>query len=90
MAVTAWINGSVCGQGQTSQVEGQIVYSVNVFADGSGATSGCGAAGRVVTFDVGTQPMTSFTVWDNNQVWDVPLFVGPRVFLPMMVKQFGP
>ena len=73
MVVTAWINGKMCGQGTTLQNGGDIVYSVNVFADGPGGASGCGMPGRYITFAVNGQSMLPRVEWNNDQVWNVPL-----------------
>jgi len=84
--VTAWINGKLCGQGRTLQVDDQVVYTINVFADGPGGAAGCGALGQIVKFQVGSQIVTSTAVWDNNRLWEVPLVVGHRLYLPLILK----
>ncbi len=73
MLVTAWIDGNLCGQSETLEVSGQIVYTINVLAEGPGGAAGCGALGRVVTFQVGFQVMVSTAKWDNSRVWERPL-----------------
>jgi hypothetical protein len=73
MVVAAWVDGNACGQGETLEVGGEVVYSVNVFADGSRQAAGCGAPGRVVTFEVSSQVMVSTAVWDNDRLWEVAL-----------------
>lgn len=83
MPVTAWIDGKLCGQGKTQQVNGVIVYSINVLADGPGGAQGCGALGRVVSFKVGMQLMWAGHQWNNDQVWSLPLKREYRVYLPL-------
>ena len=73
MSVTAWIDGNLCGQSETLEVSGQIVYTINVLPEGPGGAVGCGAPGRVVSFQVGSQVMVSTVRWDNSQVWERPL-----------------
>ena len=87
MAVTAWVNGKQCGQGQTLRVNGQVMYTLNVFADGPGGAAGCGDAGRQVTFIVNSQLMSPTVGWDNNQVWQVNLLSVYRVYLPLVLRK---
>ncbi len=84
--VTAWINGLLCGRGQTLQAGQAIVYSVNVFADGPGGSTGCGARGRFVTFQINGQAVSAAHEWDNSRLWEVPLGVSYKVYLPMTRK----
>ena len=51
MKVFAWTGGVKCGQAKTQLVDGQVVYSINVSADGS-VTPGCGREGGVVHFQI--------------------------------------
>ncbi len=83
--VTAWVSGVQCGQGQTLEVNGQIVYVVKVFADEAG-WSGCGAVERMVMFRVNGQPMSPAAPWDNRQVWETDLSTQNRIFLPLISK----
>lgn len=83
MVVQAYINGVPCGQGQTLNVDGQVVYSVNVLADVAGASS-CGANGRVVMFRVNGVLMSAAAPWDNNRVWAVDLAPAKQVYLPLI------
>jgi hypothetical protein len=86
MPVTAWINGRPCGQGKTLQVNGEIVYTLNVFADGPGGAAGCGVPGRAVMFKVGDRSMSPVVAWDNNQLREVSLSGVHRVYLPVILK----
>ena len=36
MAMTVWIDDPLCGGSETTEVQGQVVYSINVFAEGTG------------------------------------------------------
>jgi subtilisin-like proprotein convertase family protein len=84
--VTAWVGGHLCGQGQTTQADDQVVYSIHVLADGPGGATGCGALGEVTMFRVGSQVMAPAAVWDDRQLWELPLQPGWRVFLPLVLR----
>lgn len=73
MSVMAYVNSTICGQGQTQNVGGQIVYHVNVFAAGNENGGNCGVLGRTVTFQVGARVMTTTAAWDDRRVWNVIL-----------------
>ena len=85
MTVTAWINGHLCGQGQTFEANGQVVYTVNVFAEIPGDNSGCGVPGRKVRFKVESYDMIPEAMWDNNRLWRVPL-ASYRLYLPLVIR----
>ena len=92
MEVTAWIDGHLCGQAQTVAVGGQVVYAINVLAEGDGegdrgTAVGCGAPGREVTFQVDSQSMASRAAWDISQLWEVTLQPRWGVYLPFIIKQ---
>jgi hypothetical protein len=83
--VTAWVGVNLCGRGKTLEVDSQIVYAINVLAE-EGGSSGCGAPGRMVTFQVGPQ-MTSPTVaWNDNRLWEVALRPAWRTYLPLVLR----
>ncbi len=86
MEVMAWIDGSLCGQSNTLDVNGQIVYSINVFADGPGNASGCGAPGKQIKFQVGGLDMAPPAAWSNDQLWELALRPANRVYLPLVLK----
>jgi subtilisin-like proprotein convertase family protein len=71
--VTAWINGVPCGQGATKLINNQIVYTLNIQPDAPGGKLGCGAAGRSVTFKIGSQAMSTTVGWDIDRVRNLPL-----------------
>jgi hypothetical protein len=87
MTVSAWVDGHFCGRGQTLEVNGEIVYSIDVWAEGPADNSGCGAQGRTVTFQVGDQVMLPSATWDNSRLWKLDLVSGYRVYLPLVIKQ---
>jgi hypothetical protein len=88
MAVQAYVGDHVCGQGETQAYGGEIVYVVNVSADGPGGAAGCGKPGDEVTFYVDEQTMTPTAVWDNNLVWEVDLAADTEreVYLPLVMR----
>jgi hypothetical protein len=88
MPVTAWVGGHRCGRSQTLEAEGQVAYSVNVFANGPGDSAGCGASGQTVTFRVGSRVMAPTAVWDNSRLWEVPLRIALQMYLPLIVKEY--
>ena len=92
MTVTAWIDGHLCGRAETMAVGGQVVYAVNVLAEGDGeddrgTAAGCGAPGREVTFVVGSRLMVPRIAWDISRLWEVTLQPGWPVYLPLIVRQ---
>jgi hypothetical protein len=72
MTVLAYVRDAVCGRGRTLELNGQVVYAINVSADGPGAAN-CGVPGRKVTFQVDSRVMKPTTTWDNNQVSELQL-----------------
>ena len=82
LPVTAWIAHTLCGQGQTRMVDGQIVYAVDVWSEQQKA--GCGAAGRIVSFRVGSQPMATTAGWHNKQVHPLSLSSTHRLYMPLV------
>ncbi len=71
MAVTALINGSVCGTGVTQDLGGGIGYVLYV---ASGAMqAGCGAEGSIVSFAVDGTAMAAAANWGNTRAINTPL-----------------
>ena len=89
MEVLAWTNGKKCGQGMTQLIDGQVVYSVNVSADGP-LTPGCGKVGGVVHFQVGEYKMVSTAYWDTDRVWYVDLSTRAWLYFPLMWRYTSP
>lgn len=91
LPVTAWVNGNVCGRGVTLNWQGQVVYTLDVFAEALDGSNSCGRLGQTVTFRVGEQAMAQSVVWDNRRVWNVPLSTeansGWTVYLPLVLRQ---
>jgi len=72
--VTAFVDGQVCGRGTTQIVGGQVVYRIDVAADGS-AAPGCGAPGKTVTFAIAGHPTAPPTRWENDRAQGLALAV---------------
>jgi hypothetical protein len=70
MPITASINGEVCGQSTVDELNGQLIYKIQVAADTS---NGCGVDDATITFKVGNWVMTHNHSWDNSQAWYHPL-----------------
>ncbi len=73
MTVSAYVDGALCGRGETLSVGGDIVYSVNVGYTPVGGM--CGVSGQVVTFQVESVMMSATAEWNNHDVWQVPLYL---------------
>jgi len=82
LVVTAKVNGQLCGQGQTFNVSGQIMYRVIVLADSD--LPGCGTEGRTVALQVAGQGITTMVIWSNTQVGYAPLKASAQLFLPLV------
>ena len=70
------------------EVGGQVVYAINVLAE-EGGLPGCGAAGRLVRFQVGPQIANPVAAWDDSRLWEVPLSRSTSQFwmyLPLVLK----
>ena len=85
MKIFAWTGGVKCGQGKTQLVDGQVVYSINVSADGS-VTPGCGREGGVVHFQIEDYKMVAAVPWNTDQVWYVPLSTRAWTYIPIMFR----
>jgi FG-GAP-like repeat/FG-GAP repeat len=89
MPVVAYVNGKPCGRGQTRQIDGQIVYVVDVWADGPGEAAGCGVLGAPVTFEIGSRVMSTTAAWDNTHVREVALdarVTQNSIYLPLVTR----
>jgi hypothetical protein len=84
--VTAWVNGTACGQGATREVGGEIMYVVDVLA-ASPADATCGLAGAPVVFEIGANTSAVEGVWDNTRVSRLDLVFGlQRIYLPTVQR----
>lgn len=83
MEVIAWTNGVKCGDAVTQLIGGQVVYSINVSADGP-VTPKCGKQGDLVYFQVGGHKMTVTTHWNTDRVWYLPLDAQIKLYFPLM------
>lgn len=86
MPVVARVGDVVCGQGETQELDGHIIYTLAVSADEAGHAPGCGAAGRLVTFQVGDQTMATMDAWNNTTVQELTLQSELWVYLPMLQR----
>jgi len=90
-SVTAYVDGQPCGQGRTLNVNGDIVYTLNVGY--TPAVGLCGAPGELVTFQVGAIMMDTTTLWNNDQVWRLDLAAAAPppphypIYLPLTMKE---
>jgi len=82
LGVTAWVEGRLCGQGRTLALARQVVYVVDVNAQGQEGY--CGALGSRVTFEIDGIPMNLAALWDNNRLWELNLFDSQRLYLPVI------
>ena len=86
MNVTATVDGKFCGQGETLNYEGEVVYVISIFADSTGQYSGCGSRNKQVKFQVGSQPMFTTGRWDNNQLQELQLARNQSIYLPIILR----
>lgn len=76
MTVAAKVDTAWCGWGKTSLVDEEVVYVIDVLADGLDAP-GCGAAGRQVKFWVGGLPTQPSATWSEGLVTQLALGYDP-------------
>ena len=72
--ITAWIGTTLCGEDTTLTFEGEVVYSIDVMADGLGGRPNCGATGRSITFYIGEQVMLPVVAWEGSGVHALDLY----------------
>lgn len=70
MAVTATIDGQLCGESTVKSWQGTLSYSLSVVS--SFEKAGCGDLGRNVVIAVGGQMYAAPQTWDNRRIWLVP------------------
>jgi subtilisin-like proprotein convertase family protein len=83
MPVGAWVNGVLCGLGQTLDVQGQLMYTINVSANGP-SKPGCGTLGQPVIFRIGSFAVATTAAWDNHRPMRLDLPALTQVFLPIV------
>jgi hypothetical protein len=76
MAVTAWINGTRCGETQTILDANEVVYQVTVVDAVSSGRPGCGTDGQTVSFKVDHFQMQPTAIWQSGLVQALPLTLG--------------
>jgi hypothetical protein len=87
MTVTAWVAGTLCGQGVLTDIAGyDVAYVVDVMAEDWDEYAGCGAPGREVTFRVDGYDMAPSVIWSNDRLWELTLTPVSRVYLPLIIK----
>jgi hypothetical protein len=88
MTVSALVNGYDCGQAQTRDIGGQVVYVLSVLADDQ--VDGCGDPGQTVSFLVNTQPMAPTVLWNNGRLRELPLspvqVFDYTIYLPIILR----
>jgi hypothetical protein len=70
------------------EADGRVVYAIKVLAE-EGGLAGCGAAGREVTFQVGSVMMHQTVAWDDRRLWEVSLSETAMpfdVYLPAVLR----
>jgi hypothetical protein len=81
--VLAHVEGMVCGTAETfagSATGNQVVFVVDV-----PATTGCGAPGRSVTFEVGGETLPVSLFWENSRPRDLA-GAESRLYLPLVAR----
>jgi hypothetical protein len=86
MSVVARVNGQVCSEGRTQEVDGQVIYVLDVPAEEPGFSTGCGAPGRNVTFEVGEQSLPVEVSWDNDRPLELTLQNAMQLYLPLVER----
>jgi hypothetical protein len=84
-AITAWIGSTVCGQGLTRQVAGQVVYVVDVAS--AWQVPGCGSLGRVVSFRLGNVALPTQGAWTDARPLRLDFFDLFQQFLPLILRR---
>jgi hypothetical protein len=82
MVVEARVGNQVCGQSNLRDIDGQLMYVVDVNA--ADADRACGSSGAIVTFTVGGQAMPVTAVWDNTRLHQLDLSTTQQVYLPVV------
>jgi hypothetical protein len=89
MPVTAKVGDAICGRTTTQEIDGKIVYVVDVLAASSGSSTACGTTGSQVTFEVGGTPMGTSATWDNSSSHELSLSqstTAETLYLPLVVR----
>jgi hypothetical protein len=86
MPVVARVDGQVCGESRTQEVDGQIIYVLDVPAEEPGYSTGCGALDRSVTFEVSGQELATAVAWNNDIPRELTLQSGTQIYLPLITR----
>jgi predicted nucleotidyltransferase len=84
MLVQAKVGNQVCGQSNLRDIDGQLMYVVDV--NSSDADRACGAQGAEVTFSVGGQELPMTAIWDNTRLHQLDLSTTKEVYLPVVKR----
>ena len=84
LKVQALIGEKVCGEATTQIYSNTIVFAVIVSADDGAGLAGCGAPGRSVVFQVGSERLPYQVNWDNQRPRELRLVRLPLVQLPLV------
>ncbi len=89
MELLAKVGDSVCGRAVTQEIDGQVVYVMDVLAAGSGASAGCGSAGSRLSFELAGMPLGTTATWDNSRSHILTLNLtetDQRIYLPLVAR----
>ncbi len=73
MTVNARIDDVLCGQDETYEHQGTIMYAIDVPAAGLDDLAGCGTSGAEIVIRIEYQVMFPILQWDHNQLNEVAL-----------------
>ena len=74
LSISAWIDGRLCGRGQSLWWQDKLVYKLVVSAADENH-EGCGALGKAVQLQVNGQPLEEMLSWDNRRPQEIALRV---------------
>ena len=86
MAVQAWIDGALCGEGKTYGQNDATVYGLHVLSAADRA--GCGWPGAEISFQVGGIATSTKYVWQGSMLRPLSLLVEmlQTLFMPIVVR----
>jgi hypothetical protein len=84
--LTAYVGDTVCGETTIDELDGQLVYKLQVTADNALNPNNCGNTGRVVRIQDGERTVGSYT-WNADQD-AIMLILGKRymIYLPLISR----
>ncbi len=81
--VSALVNGTPCGQTETFEIAGYVVYVIDVYAEDFGTHAGCGTPNGPFTLQA--LGYIKNVIWDHTEFHNVLLGIG-KWFLPIIVR----